>query len=82
MSQRAVEQVLGRLVTDEAFREAFIADPAGTAARTGFDLCPKELEALTRIPRAALASLCACVDDRICRLYVPGRPRVEMEGHR
>jgi hypothetical protein len=82
MSQRAVEQVLGRLVTDEGFREAFLADPASTAARTGLDLSSKELDALTRIPRVALASLCACVDDRICRLYVPGRPRAEMEGHR
>jgi hypothetical protein len=83
MSQRAVEQVLGRLVTDEGFLEAFLADPRGTAARAGLDLSPKELHALTRIPRAALASLCASVDDRICRLYVPGRPGAETEeGHR
>jgi hypothetical protein len=82
MSQRAVEQVVGRLVTDEGFREAFLADPRGTAARTGLDLSAKELDALIRIPRAALASLCACVDDRICRLYVPARPSAETEEHR
>jgi hypothetical protein len=82
MSQRAVEQVVGRLVTDEGFREAFLADPRGTAARAGLDLSAKELDALTRIPRAALASLCACVDDRICRLYVPARLSAETEEHR
>jgi hypothetical protein len=74
--------VVGRLVTDEGFREAFLADPAGTAARAGLDLSPTELDALIRIPRAALASLCACVDDRICRLYLPARLRAEMEEHR
>ena len=51
MSQRAVEQVLGRLVTDEGFREAFLADPGGTAARAALDLSPTGLHALTRIPR-------------------------------
>lgn len=74
MSQRAVEQVLGRLVTDEAFREAFFADPEDTALRSGLSLTACEREALRRIAPGALARLCACLDDRICRLYVPGRP--------
>ncbi len=74
MSQRAVEQTLGKLVTDEAFRWAFLADPEGTALRGGLTLTPCELEALRRISPAALAELCACIDDRICRLYVLDRP--------
>jgi len=81
MSQRAVEQALGKLVTDEGFRQAFFAAPPGTARRTGLDLTPKELDALGRIPRQALDVLGACVDDRICRLHVPGAPPCE-EGRR
>jgi ribosomally synthesized peptide len=78
MSQRAVEQALGKLVTDEGFREAFFTDPPGTARRTGLDLTPKELDALRRVPRHALDVLGAGVDDRICRLHVPGvSPREE-----
>lgn len=81
MSQRAVEHALGKLVTDEGFREAFFADPRETARRTGLDLTAKELDALDRIPRQALDVLGACVDDRICRLHVPGESMRE-EGRR
>jgi hypothetical protein len=80
MSQRAVEQTLGKLITDEAFREAFYADPAGAAGRAGLALSPSELDALRRLPRRTLDGLCACIDDRICRLYVPAKPTPE-EGH-
>jgi len=71
MSQRAVEQTLGKLITDEGFRRAFFGDPAAAALRAGLALTAKELEALSRIPARAVATLCACVDDRICRLAVP-----------
>jgi len=74
MSQRAVERAVGKLVTDEAFREAFYADPARAVLESGLALTARELEALRRIAPGALARLCACIDDRICRLYVPGRP--------
>ena len=77
MSQRAVEQALGKLITDEAFREAFFADAGAAALRAGLTLTPKELDALRRLPRTALDGLCACVDDRICRLYVPIDPAGE-----
>ncbi len=77
MSQRAVEKTLGRLVTDEGFRDLFFRDPQGASLRIGAELSIEELNALTRIPRAALASLCACLDDRICRLHIPSQPLSE-----
>src|SRR5262249_33298834 len=79
MSQRAVEHVLGKLVSDEGFRESFLADPAATAARAGLALTARELDALRRIPSEALACLGARLDDRTCRLYVRGR---RLEGSR
>lgn len=72
MSQRAVERTVGRLVTDEHFREEFFRDPEGASFRAGLNLSRRELDALRRIPADALARLCACVDDRICRLHVRG----------
>jgi len=49
MAQRSVEIVIGRLVTDEAFRAAFLRDPAMTLTRfieSGYDLTWLEIEAL------------------------------------
>ena len=71
MSQRAVERVLGRLITDEGFREAFFMDAGGALAPYAAELTPDELDALRRVPREALAALEARLDDRICRLCVP-----------
>jgi hypothetical protein len=71
MSQRGVERALGKLVTDEEFREAFFADPTSACLRVGVELSRSELEALSRVPRSALAEFCRRVDDRICRLHVP-----------
>lgn len=70
MSQRSVERTLGRLVTDEGFREQFFADPEGSCLLIGADMSRQELNALKRIPRTALADLSAQLDDRICRLHI------------
>lgn len=70
MSQRDVERVLGRLVTDEGFREEFFGNPKSAVLRAGLDLSGEELAALSRTPRAGLAALGARVDGRICRLHI------------
>lgn len=70
MSQRDVERTLGRLLTDQGFREDFFLDPARACLMLGIQLAPHELEALLRVPRPALASLGARLDDRICRLNI------------
>ena len=68
MSQQAVETAIGKLTTDEAFREAFFADPAGATRQAGLRLTGCELSALRAISPAALRRFCAALDDRICRL--------------
>ena len=70
MSQRDVERTLGRLLTDEDFRGDFFRDPARACLRLGLQLAGHEVEALLRVPRPALASLGAQLDDRICRLHL------------
>ena len=70
MSQRDVERTLGRLLTDKGFREDFFRDPARVCLLLGIQLAPQEVEALFRVPRSALATLGARLDDRICRLHI------------
>ena len=72
MSQRAVEQVVGKLVTDEQFRDWFYREPAVAARATGLELTDDELLALTEVPRETVTALSLVLDDRICRMHVPG----------
>ncbi len=70
MSQRDVERTLGRLLTDQGFRDDFFRDPAQACLAIGLELAPPEVEALLRVSRASLTSLGARLDDRICRLHI------------
>jgi hypothetical protein len=68
MSQQAVERTLGKLLTDESFRERFLTAPRKAALRAGLRLSDIELAALSGFSRAALRSFSASLDPRICRL--------------
>ncbi len=70
MSQRDVERALGRLLTDQCFRDDFFLDPSRACLLLGVQLAPHEVEALARVPRRAVANLGARLDDRICRLHI------------
>ena len=77
MSQRDVERALGRLLTDQGFRDDFFLEPAHACLALGIQLTPQEVEALLRVQLPALASLGARLDDRICRLHIQ---RSEVSG--
>jgi len=79
MSQQDVERTLGRMLTDEAFREAFFQDPAQACLLSGIRLAAHEAEALLRVPRPALSHLAGRLDDRICRLHVRGSEHLKPE---
>lgn len=68
MSQGAVEKALGKLVTDESFRERFFRDPSSASFYAGLELSREELNALSRLPKKALDRFSQWLDDRICRL--------------
>lgn len=70
MSQRGVEQVLGRLVTDEGFREAFFSNPLSASVVIGVTLSASEVDALSRVPQTVLDELADRLDGRICRLHL------------
>ncbi len=79
MSQQAVERAIGKLVTDEAFRATFVADPERASLEAGLRLSRRELAALARIPAGALEQFAQCLDDCICRLPSAWQPIAETD---
>lgn len=68
MSQRSVEQVIGKLVTDEDFRQRFDQSREATLAEVaahGLELTPVEWRALRSLDVAACARLAGCLDPRL-----------------
>jgi len=72
MSQRAVEGILGRLITDSEFRRGFYADPAATCLRESLDLTARELEALLALDPVRVQAFAKALDTRIVRATVGG----------
>jgi len=64
MSQRTVEVVLGRLVTDESFRSAFFEEPDDVCSNADLDLTHGELSALLRVDEGLVAAVGARIQAR------------------
>src|SRR5260370_35885271 len=77
MSQHAVERTLGKLLTDESFRERFFTTPRETAWAAGLRLSDIELAALSELSRSARGSFSATPDPRICRLRLSTQTAAE-----
>lgn len=65
MSQKSVEILLGKLVTDEEMRHRFRADPVGALRQAGLELTPVETEALRSVDPKALDRLARSLDPRL-----------------
>lgn len=66
--QRVIELLIGRLVTDEAFRSEFIADPNKTLTaltERGFDLSAIEIAALVETDPALWVHAADGIDPRL-----------------
>jgi hypothetical protein len=61
-SLQAVERTLGKLMTDETFRERFLSHPEAAAWEAGLPLSPIELDALSRLSRAAVVRFSESLD--------------------
>jgi hypothetical protein len=71
MSQRNVERVIGRLVTDETFRRRFESDPVKTLeemAATGAELTDVEKRALAGLDARILARFADAIDPRLQKI--------------
>lgn len=68
MSQKSVETLLGKLVTDEELRDRFRVNPLDVLdsfRRAGWDLSAVETEALRSLDPAALERLAGALDPRL-----------------
>lgn len=65
MSQHEVERILGRAVTDSAFRQALIDN--ARAACQGYDLTEDELDALEKLDAQSLLAFAGTLDRRISK---------------
>ena len=72
MSQDAVERLLGRLITDENFRQ-MAADSLFVAChQTGFQLSSTEMELLSGLDIDWFAEFSRHIDDGLCRASLTG----------
>lgn len=77
MSQRAVEQLLGRVITDPEFRRRFYEDATTACAAAGLQLTRREHEAVQTLDERAVRAFAAQLDPRIVRAPIgPGRDTV------
>jgi hypothetical protein len=78
VSQQHVEQVIGRLATDQALRRSFALQPEATLSEliaAGLRLTPVECQALLAIDLEALQRLADRLDPRIQRVsFGAGNP--------
>ena len=78
MSQRNVERVLGRLVSDEAFRRRWWSDPVAALdeiAASGSDINPCERRALLAVAREEAERFAASLDPCIQKIDLNGGER-------
>ena len=71
MSHKGVETIIGKLVTDESFRQRFFTEPAAALEelrQRGCEVTPVETEALLTIDLEAIHAFAAAIDARLQKL--------------
>ena len=78
MAQRSIEVLIGRLITDEAFRDAFLANRVFALQafiETGHELTPVEVSAIQSTPITLWQIVADQVDPRLQRAKLSGESR-------
>ena len=68
VAQRSIEILIGRLITDEAFRTAFVESPLATLQTfiaSGHELTSVEIHALNAIGRSLWGQIAERIDPRL-----------------
>jgi hypothetical protein len=75
VAQRSIEILIGRLVTDEAFRSAFRTDVVATLTRfveSGYDLTTLEIAAMRATPPNVWERAAEHIDPRLQKASLGG----------
>ena len=70
MSQRAVEALLGRLITDATFRRWFHQEPTEACLAGAFEVTSREVEALLALQGSRIDDFAKLLDPRIVRVAI------------
>jgi hypothetical protein len=70
MSKEAVQEVIGKAVADDKFREALFANP--DKALQSYDLTEAETAGLKQIDAETMESMAGSLDERISKAFVMG----------
>ena len=73
MAHRSIEILIGRLLTDEAFRAAFLKDAVTTLTgfvESGYELTSLEIAALRTTHAEVWARAAEHIDQRLQKVYV------------
>jgi hypothetical protein len=75
-SHSAVEALLGRMLTDAAFRRRFFTEPADACEENGYQLTVLQLAALQELDMRMIERFARRLDRRIVRAALPApKPR-------
>lgn len=78
MAQRVIEMLIGRLITDERFRDEFLGAPERTLlglAGQGFELSRTEIAALVNTDPAVWTRAADALDPRLQKVSLTGEAR-------
>ncbi len=81
MAQHSIEILIGRLMTDEAFRFAFRRDAMATLTgfmESGYELTPVEISALRATPAGVWEQVAVHIDPRLQKVSLRGRLEEEL----
>ena len=82
MAQRSIEILIGRLITDEAFRSAFRGSAMTTLTgfiESGYELTPLEIAALSATPADVWERVAEQIDPRIQKVSFARSALVDSE---